>query len=85
MGYQLVGIVTIFSFTSLVIFPAFFIMNKLHVLRADKAVEEIGFDVADIYPGVSEEFLTAVRDKIEAREEQEKKLHSFSQIELSSL
>jgi glycerol-3-phosphate responsive antiterminator len=58
-------------------FPAFFIMRKLHVLRADKAVEEIGFDVARIYPGVSQEFLNSVNEKIEAREEQEKKLHQF--------
>jgi len=79
MGYQLVGIATIFLFTSLIIFPAFKIMRKLHVLRADKAVEEIGFDVTDIYPGVSEEFLSAVRDKIEAKEEQEKKLHQFAE------
>jgi len=75
MGYQLVGILTIFLFTSLIMFPAFFIMRKLHVLRADKAVEEIGFDVASIYPGVSQEFLNSVNEKIEAREEQEKKLH----------
>lgn len=58
-------------------FPAFFIMRKLHLLRADKAVEEIGFDVASIYPGVSAEFLKAVNEKIEAKEEQEKKLHEF--------
>jgi ammonia channel protein AmtB len=82
MGYQLVGIATIFLFTSLIIFPAFKIMRKLHVLRADKAVEEIGFDVTDIYPGVSEEFLSAVRDKIEAKEEQEKKLHQFAEVDL---
>ena len=81
MGYQLVGILTIFLFTSVIMFPAFFIMRKLHVLRADKAVEEIGFDVAHIYPGVSSEFLNAVRDKIEAREEQEKKLQQFDHVE----
>jgi ammonium transporter, Amt family len=77
MGFQLVGILTIFLFTSSIMFPAFFIMRKLHVLRADKAVEEIGFDVARIYPGVSQEFLNSVNEKIEAREEQEKKLHQF--------
>jgi len=77
MGFQLVGILTIFLFTSVIMFPAFFIMRKLHVLRADKAVEEIGFDVACIHPGVSSEFLNAVNEKIEAREEQEKKLHQF--------
>ena len=85
MGYQLVGIVVIVCFTSLIIFPAFYIMRKLHILRCDKAIEEIGFDVADIHPGVSEEFLQAVREKIETREEQEKKLHQFSHIELSDL
>ena len=56
-------------------------MRKLHVLRADKAVEEIGFDVACIYPGVSSEFLSAVNDKIEAKEEQEKKLQQFDHIQ----
>ncbi len=81
MGYQLVGILTIFLFTSVIMFPAFFIMRKLHVLRADKAVEEIGFDIADIYPGVSREFLDAVGEKIEAREEQERKLHQFDHVE----
>lgn len=85
MGYQLVGILVIVLFTSVIIFPAFFIMRKLHVLRCDKAIEEIGFDVAEIFPGVSEDFLQAVRDKIETREEQEKKLHQFSHIELSHL
>ena len=85
MGYQLVGILVIVLFTTLIIFPAFYIMRKLQVLRCDKAVEEIGFDVVDIYPGVSEEFLKAVSDKIEHKEEQEKKLHSFSHIELSHM
>jgi Amt family ammonium transporter len=81
MGYQLVGILVIFLFTSVIMLPAFLILRKLHVLRAEKAVEEIGFDVAHIYPGVSREFLDAVNEKIETREEQEKKLHQFDHIE----
>lgn len=85
MGYQLVGIVVIVLYVSLIIGPAFYIMRKLHILRVDKAVEEIGFDVAYISPGVSEEFLDTVRDKIEAREEQEKKIHAYSEVELAQI
>jgi ammonia channel protein AmtB len=57
MGFQLVGILVIVLFTSAIIFPAFYIMRELQVLRCDKAVEEIGFDIVDIFPGVSEDFL----------------------------
>jgi Amt family ammonium transporter len=73
MGYQLVGIAVIIFFTTAVVLPAFVIMSKLEILRADKAIEEIGFDVADINPGVSDEFINAVREKIDAMEAQEKK------------
>ena len=85
MGYQLVGILVIVLFTSLIMLPSFFILRKLHVLRADKAVEEIGFDIAVLNPGVSQEFIDVVRDKIEAREEQEKKIASYSHIELQEV
>jgi hypothetical protein len=63
----------IIFFTTAVVLPAFVIMSKLEILRADKAIEEIGFDVADINPGVSDEFIDAVREKIDAMEAQEKK------------
>jgi Amt family ammonium transporter len=69
MGYQLVGILVIVLFTSIVMLPSFYILSKLHVLRADKAVEEIGFDIAVLNPGVSQEFIDTVREKIDAREE----------------
>lgn len=85
MGYQLVGILVIVLFVSLIMLPTFFILSKLHILRADKAVEEIGFDIAVINPGVSQEFINVVRDKIEAREEQEKKIAAYSEFELSSI
>jgi len=85
MGYQLVGILVIVLFTSLIMLPTFYILRKLHVLRADKAVEEIGFDVTVLNPGVSQEFIDVVRDKIEAREEQEKKIASYSHIELQEV
>lgn len=68
MGYQLVGIVVIVVFTSLVILPTFLILSKTGALRADKAIEEIGFDVAELIPGVSKEFLDAVRENIETKE-----------------
>lgn len=68
MGYQLVGAAVIFLFVSLVSFPTFLIMKKVNVLRADKAIEEIGFDVAEMQPGVSEDFIDAVRERIEAKE-----------------
>lgn len=73
MGYQLVGIVVIVCFTSIVSLSAFYVLDNIGLLRIDKAVEEIGIDVAKFAPGVSEEFLTIVRDKIEAKENQEKK------------
>ena len=62
--------------------PTFYILRKLHILRADKAIEEIGFDVAYISPGVSKEFIDVVRDKIETREQQEKKIAAYSEVEL---
>ena len=48
MGYQIVGIFVIAAWTSLISVPAFLIMRKLHLLRVDKAIEEIGFDVAEL-------------------------------------
>jgi len=69
MAYQIVGIAVIFFFVSAVIVPAFVILSKTDALRADKAIEEIGFDVAELgHPGVSEEFIEAVRERIEAKE-----------------
>jgi ammonia channel protein AmtB len=56
-----VGATVIVAFTSLISLPAFLIMSKTGMLRADKAIEEIGFDVAELNPGVSEEFIDAVR------------------------
>lgn len=82
MGYQLVGILVIVLFVSLIMLPTYFILSKLQILRADKAIEEIGFDVAYVAPGVSQEFINVVRDKIEAREAQEKKIAAFSEVEL---
>ena len=81
MGFQLVGIAAIVGFTSVVTLTAFLVLSKLEMLRADKAIEEIGFDVAELQPGVSEEFIDAVREKIEAREEQEKKRQKFADEE----
>ena len=83
MGYQLVGILVIVLYVSLIMLPTFYILRKLHILRADKAIEEIGFDVAYISPGVSKDFIDVVRDKIDAREEQEKKIAAYSEVELS--
>ena len=73
MGYQLVGVAAIIGFVSVIAFPTFMILKNVNGLRADKAVEEIGFDVAELQPGVSKEFLDAVREKIDAKETQERK------------
>lgn len=82
MGYQLVGIAVIFLFVSAVVVPAFVILSKTDALRADKAIEEIGFDVAELgHPGVSEEFIEAVRERIEAKEAQERKRQEFTDDE----
>ena len=56
MGYQIVGIVVIIAWVSLISFPAFYIMREINVLRVDKAVEEIGLDVAEL-GNVSDEFI----------------------------
>lgn len=69
MGFQLVGASVIFLFVSIVIVPTFIILRKTDALRADKVIEEIGFDVAEVSPGVSEDFINAVRDRIEAKEQ----------------
>ncbi len=66
MGYQIVGIVVILAWTSLISIPTFLILRKLHLLRIDPAIEEIGIDVAEL-GGVSEEFLDAVREQIKAK------------------
>ncbi len=47
-GYQVVGIVVIVAWTSLISIPAFVILRKLHCLRVDVAVEEVGLDVAEL-------------------------------------
>ena len=67
MGYQIVGITVIIAWVSLISFPAFLIMRKVHVLRVDKAIEEIGLDIGEL-GNVSEDFIDAVREKIEAQE-----------------
>jgi hypothetical protein len=41
-------------------------LRKLHLLRVDPAIEEVGFDVAEL-GGVSEEFLDAVREQIKLK------------------
>ncbi len=41
-------------------------MRKLHILRVDPAIEEIGLDVAEL-GNVSEEFLEAVREQIKLK------------------
>lgn len=79
MGYQLVGITVIVAFVSVIALPTFLIMKNLEALRADKAVEEVGFDVVE--QGVSEEFLQAVRDRIEAKEAQERKRNALADQE----
>lgn len=66
MGYQIVGITVIVAWTSLFALTGFYILRKLHLLRVDKAIEEIGFDVAEL-GGVSEEFLDAVRLQIKLK------------------
>lgn len=81
MGYQLVGAFVIVAFVSLISFPTFLILRKVHALRADKAIEEVGFDVAELHPGVSEEFIDAVRERIEAKENQERKRKAFADEE----
>lgn len=73
MGYQLVGIVVIIAWVSLIAIPTFLIMRKLHVLRVDKAVEALGLDVAELGT-VSEEFIDSVREHIEAKEKATLKL-----------
>jgi len=77
MGYQLVGITVIVAFVSVVVLPTFLILKNLEALRADKAVEEVGFDVVE--QGVSEEFLEAVRDRIEAKEAQDRKRYALGE------
>lgn len=79
MGYQLVGITVIVAFVSVVALPTFLIMKNTGGLRADKAVEEVGFDVVE--QGVSAEFLQAVRDRIEAKEAQERKRNALADSE----
>jgi len=81
MGYQLVGIAVIVLFVSIISFPVFTIMKKLHILRADKAIEEIGFDVAELNPGVSEEFIDEVRERIDAKEAHTRKRREFADEE----
>lgn len=81
MAYQLVGITVIILFVSIISYPTFTIMKKLNILRADRAIEEIGFDVAELNPGVSEEFIDAVRERIDAKHAQERKRQDFADLE----
>jgi hypothetical protein len=67
MGYQIVGITVIIAWTSLITLTGFYILRKLHLLRVDKAIEEIGFDIAELGGGVSDEFLNVVREQIKAK------------------
>jgi Amt family ammonium transporter len=69
MGYQLVGITVIVAFTSIISATAFLMMRKLHMLRADPAVEEIGFDLAEM-GNVSDKFLEAVNEDIKLKSSQ---------------
>ena len=47
-GYQVVGIVAIVVWTTCLSVPAFVVLRKLHLLRVDVAVEEVGLDVAEL-------------------------------------
>jgi len=66
MGYQIVGIVVIVAWTSLFSILAFLVMRKLHILRIDPAVEEIGLDVAEL-GNIPEEYIDAVREQLKKR------------------
>jgi len=66
MGNELVGIVVITAWTSLFSIIAFLILRKLHMLRVDPAVEEIGLDVAEL-GSVPEDYLDAVREQIKLK------------------
>lgn len=66
MGYQIVGITVIVAWTTVIVLPAFYVLRKLHMLRVDKAIEEVGLDVAEL-GGVSEEFLDAVREQLKLK------------------
>lgn len=63
MGYQIVGIVVIVAWTSLFSILGFLVMRKLHILRIDPAVEEIGLDVAEL-GNIPEEYIDAVREQL---------------------
>lgn len=71
MGYQIVGIVVIIAWTSLFSILGFLIMRKLHILRIDPAIEEIGLDVAEL-GNVPEEYIDAVREQLKKRDAQAK-------------
>lgn len=66
MGNELVGIVVITAWVSLFSIIAFLILRKLHMLRVDPAIEEIGLDVAELGT-VPEEYIEAVREQIKVK------------------
>ena len=80
MGYQVVGIVVIVAFTSIISAPAFYIMRKLHILIVSKAVEEIGLDVAEL-SGIPEEFIEAINEAIDEKTRICKKLADMAKHE----
>lgn len=54
LGYQILGIISIFAWVSIWVVPFFLTMKKLNLLRVPKEIEIVGLDIAEL-GGVSEE------------------------------
>lgn len=59
-GYQVVGLVAIFAWVALISLTVLYILNRLNLLRVDKATEIMGCDIAEM-GAISEELYRAIR------------------------
>jgi len=59
-GYQCLAVVVVIAWVGFMSSTIFYIINRLHLFRVDKAIELIGLDVAEM-GGLSEEVYDRIR------------------------
>lgn len=60
LGYQIVGLVCMFVWTSILSIGFFLLMNKLKLLRINKEIEIIGLDIAEL-GGMTDEIYQRIK------------------------
>ena len=65
-GVQILGVVAVFGFVSVVSIVIFMILKRTGLLRIDRSIEVIGLDIAEM-GGVSDEVYDKVKQEFSSR------------------